>query len=92
MDIKRSSLAIMLLVLSPGFAWAQPQEAHGSPSFVENLVVSVLPFVIIAALIWFFFIRSVRNLQTSQVQEQRQHRENVEKLLERIAKALERKE
>lgn len=91
MNIKRSSFAIILLMLFSNFAWAEAQEAHGAPSFVENLIVSVLPFIIIALLIWFFFIRSVRNLQTSQVQEQRQHRENLEKLLERIAKALERK-
>ncbi len=83
----------MTLLLSFScFAWAQPQEAPRSPSVVENVMVSVLPIIVMALLIWFFFIRSVRKLQTSQVQEQRQHRENIEKLLERIAKALEAKD
>jgi large-conductance mechanosensitive channel len=52
----------------------------------------VLPFVVIAAFIWFVFIKGIRRIQDKQLEAQRQHNETMEKLLERIAKALEKKD
>ena len=90
MSLKRCSLAIALLLSFTCAAFGQTEEPPHT-SMIMNVVVSLLPIVLIAVFIWFFFVRSLRKLQTSAVDEQRQYRQNVEKLLERIATALEEK-
>jgi hypothetical protein len=90
MNLKRCSLALAVLLSFSFFAWAQTEEPPRT-SMIQNVFLSILPIVLIATFIWVFFIRTLRKLQTSQVEEQRQHRETIEKLLERIAKALEEK-
>jgi large-conductance mechanosensitive channel len=55
---------------------------------------SVGPFVLIAVLFYFFFVRAVnKNKKRSDdyMASQKQHNERVEQILERIAKALEQK-
>ncbi len=59
---------------------------------LESLVWSILPFVVIAGFIWFFFVRAFRGMQNRAVEMQKQHHDAVERLLERIAKALEKKD
>jgi large-conductance mechanosensitive channel len=84
-----ASAVVLVYTLS---AWAQPQEPAKSPSYTEGLIWSVLPFVAIAAFIWFFFVKGFRKIQDKYMQSQKQHNETMEKLLERIAKALEKKD
>ena len=76
----------------PFLASAEPQELPPAPSLIANLLYTLLPIVFIAVFIWFFFVRSIRKVQErglSAQSEQREHQERLEKLLERIARALE---
>lgn len=62
---------------------------------LANLFWTVVPFVIIGVLFYFFFIRTMRKNQKRSddyIMSQKQHHERVEQFLERIAKALEQKD
>ncbi len=87
--MKNVLLIITAVLAMPAIALAQTENAPPSPSTWENLIWSVIPILVIGVFIWFVFIRSVRKLQRTQIQEYRQHRDKVEQLLERIAKAVE---
>jgi flagellar biosynthesis/type III secretory pathway M-ring protein FliF/YscJ len=93
---RKHRLVALGVVLSFTFsAWAQSQEPPKNPSYVDSLIWSVLPLLsilAIAAFVWFFLIKGVRKIQNKAMEAQKQHRETVEKLLERIAKALEKKD
>jgi hypothetical protein len=86
----KNFLLIMAAVLAmPAVALAQPENAAPPQSIWGNLFWTVLPVLFIGVFIWIFFIRGIRKIQRTQIQEYRQHREKVEQLLERIAKAVE---
>jgi large-conductance mechanosensitive channel len=95
MNIKRLSVAFAVGSFLPLLAHAQTGEAGGNSSFLANLFWTVLPFVIIGVLFYFFFIRMINKNKTRSddyMASQKQHNERVEQLLERIAKALEQKD
>lgn len=93
MNTKHRSLILAFIFSIPFWASAQTQQAPPPPSSPENLLLNlfftVLPIVLIGAFIWFFFIRQMRGMWTQYEANQRHH-EAVEKLLERIAIALEK--
>ena len=94
MNIKRLSVAFAVVSFLPFLAHAQTGEASGGSSLLANLFWTVVPFVIIGVLFYFFFIRAIsKNKKRSDdyMASQKQHNERVEQILERIAKALEQK-
>src|SRR6266496_4104765 len=92
MNLKNRTFAIAIILSFSPSAWAQSQEPPRSGSMIESLIWSLLPFIAIAAFIWFFFVKAFRKMQDKAVDAQRQHNANMENLLERIAKALEKKD
>ena len=95
MNIKRLSVAFVVALFLPLLAHAQTGEASGGSSLLANLFWTVVPFVIIGVLFYFFFIRAVRKGRKQSddyTARQKQHNERIEQLLERIAKALEQKD
>jgi large-conductance mechanosensitive channel len=94
MNIKRLSIAFAAVFFLPLLAHAQNGESGGSNSMLANLLWTVAPFLVIAVLFYFFFIRAVRKGRKQSddyMARQKQHNERVEQFLERIAKALEQK-
>jgi hypothetical protein len=89
MNIKHRLLAFVMIVALQWAALAQSPDGPRGPSFIESLIWSVLPIVLIAAFIWLIFMRSVRKMQLGYREEMRKHQKTLESLLERIAKALE---
>jgi len=88
--MKKWLLTIATILVLPTAALAQSADAATqASSFWMSLFMTLLPIFFIGVFIWLFFIRGIRRLQNTQVQEYRQHREKVEQLLERIAKAVE---
>lgn len=87
--MKNLLLIIATVLVSPAIALAQTENTPPPPSTWENLFWTLLPIVLIGVFLWLFFIRGIRRIQKTQIQEYRQHREKVEQLLERIAKAVE---
>ena len=81
--------AVCLLPL-PLYA-QQQEEAATKPSTAEALMWSVLPIVIVGVLVFFFF-RFAQRKQRPLVARHQQHMERVEQSLDRIARALERKD
>jgi flagellar biosynthesis/type III secretory pathway M-ring protein FliF/YscJ len=65
MNHKHWLVALGLFLSITLSAWAEPQEPPKNPSFIESLIWiwSVLPFIVISAFIWFFFVKGFRNLQ-----------------------------
>jgi membrane protein implicated in regulation of membrane protease activity len=95
MNIKHLSVAFAVVLFLPLLAHAQTGEASGGSSPLANMLWSVGPFVLIAVLFYFFFIRAVRKGRKQSddyITSQKQHHERIEQLLERIAKALEQKD
>jgi F0F1-type ATP synthase membrane subunit b/b' len=95
MNIKRLSVAFVVVSFLPLCAHAQTGESGGSNSMLANLLWSVAPFVLIGILFYFFFIPMIRKNQkrsNDYIASQNQHNERVEQILERIAKALEQKD
>ena len=95
MKIKRLSVAFAGASFLPLLAHAQTGEASGGSSPFANLFWTVVPFVIIGVLFYFFFIRTISKNKTRSddyIASQKQHNERVEQILERIAKALEQKD
>ena len=82
---------MLCLVVAPVTTWAQGQDYGKPPSTIENLIWSILPIIVIAIFIWLFFIRNIKKMQHGYREEQRQHNRAVLELLERIAKALEKR-
>jgi len=85
---------ILALLLMFGVSAAEETRLQGPetpPSPLENLFWSVLPILIIAGFIWFFFSRVLRKSQKRSEDYMGavlQHNERVERLLERIAAGL----
>jgi F0F1-type ATP synthase membrane subunit b/b' len=95
MNIKRLSIAFAAVLFLPLLANAQTGEANGCGSLLANVFWTVVPFVIIGVLFYFFFIRTINKNKTRSddyIASQKQHNERVEQFLERIAKALEQKD
>lgn len=91
MNNKHRSLITAVLVSFPFWASAQTQPPPPPPSFMENLFATLFPIVLIGAFIWVFFVRHLRRMQ-NRIEAGRRHEEVMEKLLERIAMALEKKD
>ena len=93
MSFKHLSAASAVVLFLPVLAYAQTEDATKGASLLENVIWTILPFILIAGFIWFFFVRVVRKNQKRSddyMARQKQHNERVEQLLERIAKAVER--
>jgi prolipoprotein diacylglyceryltransferase len=89
MNTKHRSLILAFILSIPCWASAQTQQAPPPPSLIENLFFTLLPILLIGAFIWFFFIRQMRKMPY-RFEEAQRHNLAVEKLLERIAIALEK--
>jgi large-conductance mechanosensitive channel len=77
-----------------GFAQSERAQQPPPPSLLETLFFTLLPIFLIGIFIWFFFIRGIRRVQNTNkehIEAQKRHNETVEKLLERIAKAVEKR-
>src|SRR2546423_1371795 len=95
MNIKRSSFAFLLVSMFPLLAHAAEEEHGGGQSVLVGLFWTVLPILFVGVLVWWFLRGPVRKQQRrseNYIADQKQHNERVEQLLERIAKAAERKE
>jgi ATP-dependent Zn protease len=88
-------IALVASLLLPLAASARVDEpAANSPSALANALWGILPIVLIAVFIWFFFGRVLRKTQKrgdDYMATQKLHNDRVEQLLERIAKAVENK-
>ena len=94
MNTKHRSLVTAFVLILPLLASAQPeQQSTGNSSSAANIFFTLLPIVLIAAFIWFFYGRAVRTnvQQASYFAELKRHNDKMEQSLERIAKALEDK-
>jgi hypothetical protein len=89
--MKKISIIVATMSAMPAVALAQSAEMPKPSSAWENLFWTLLPIILIGVFLWLFFIRGIRKMQSGQIQEYRQHREKVEALLERIAKAVEKR-
>lgn len=67
---------------------AQQEASASRPSLLENIVLSVAPFLIVAGLVWWVFMGAVRKMN----RRTQEHHQRVQVLLERIATALEKKD
>jgi len=79
----------------PLFAHAATEETGNGPSALVGLFWIILPIILVGIVFWWFFGRFMRKQQmrsANYMSDQKQHNERVEQLLERIAKAVERKE
>ena len=75
---------------TPLVVLAASEDQPEQTSLLWSLVWSLVPILFIALIIWFFFVRGIRNYQRPIIERDRQHKERVEQLLERIARALEK--
>jgi len=73
--MKNILFTIAAVLAMPAVAWAQTEEVPKPPSMWENLFWTLLPILLIGVFIWIFFIRGIRRIQKTQIQEYRQHRE-----------------
>jgi hypothetical protein len=95
MNNKRASVTLLTLSIFPLLASAATEEAHTTPSVLVGLFWTIVPIVLAGVLVWWFLTRVVRKQATradNYIADQKQHHERVEQLLERIARAVERKE
>ena len=84
---------IALTVLLQSAAYAQPSQRRQNPATLESIVVTVLPILVVAAIVYFFIIRTNRkNADTSKeyIRRHEQHMDRIEQSLDRIASALEK--
>ena len=81
---------MIAVAVAPFVALAASEEQPEQTSLLWSLFWSLVPILFIALLIWFFFVRGIRNYQRPIIERDRQHKERVEQLLERIARALEK--
>jgi len=96
-SFSRLALAISSMFM-PFAVFAQDSDSGSSVGKMENVIFAILPFLILAVLFWFFFIRQVKKQQSSplvlrhqaHMDAQEQHMKRMEQLLERIAMALEK--
>jgi membrane protein implicated in regulation of membrane protease activity len=92
MNIKPLTGIVIAVSMFPLLAHAQAAETGRGASALVAVFWSVLPIIVVAALIWWFFSRAVRKTQKRSedyVTAQKLHNERVEQLLERIAKVIE---
>jgi hypothetical protein len=82
-------LIVMFWVALPVLAQADSEGAR--PSKLEGLLWSLGPVAIIASLVY-WLLRSATRGQKVQIDRYHQHMERVEQSLDRIARALERKD
>jgi hypothetical protein len=92
MKTKHRSLILAFVFSTPFLASAQTEQAPPQPSFIANLFFTLLPILLIGAFIWFFFVRQIRGISNNRMDEIQRHNLAVEKLFERIAIALEKKD
>jgi large-conductance mechanosensitive channel len=85
------AIAAFFSLTFTGFAQSETAQQPPPPSLLENIFFTLLPIILIGAFIWFFFIKNIRKIQNTSVEVAQQHHEKVEKLLERIARALEKR-
>jgi ribosomal protein S27AE len=94
-DMRIRWIAIVCWLMIQFAAEAQNRSrGNEGESSLMNIVWSVVPIVIIAIFIWFFFVRGARKNQDKTeeyIKAQRQHEARMEHFLERIALALEGK-
>jgi hypothetical protein len=88
--------AIAAVLSLPLAALAQSERVQeaSAGTFLETLFFALLPVLLIGAFIWLFVMKGMRGMQKKNfehVEEQKRHNEVVEKSLERIAKALEKR-
>ena len=81
---------MIAVAVAPRVALAASEEQPEQTSLLWSLFWSLVPILFIALLIWFLFVRGIRNYQRPIIERDRQHKECVEQLLERIARALEK--
>jgi flagellar biosynthesis/type III secretory pathway M-ring protein FliF/YscJ len=84
------TVIVIAVAVAPFVALAASEEQPEQTSLLWSLFWSLVPILFIALLIWFFFVRGIRNYQRPIIERDRQHKERVEQLLERIARALEK--
>src|SRR6516164_425603 len=75
MNVKFRPVALAAIVFFNLSALAQSQEPPKNPSAIESFIWSILPLVIIAAFIWFVFIKGIRKVQEKSLEAHRQHNE-----------------
>jgi len=80
------SLGLVFVTTLP--LMAQPEPSGRPPSLLENIIWSVAPFLIVAGIVWWFFMGAVRKMH----KRTQDHNQRVQVLLERIATALEKKD
>ncbi len=80
------SLAVLFVATIP--LMAQPEASGRTPSLLENIVLSVGPFLIVAGIVWWVFLGAVRKMN----RRTQEHNQRVLVLLERIATAVEKKD
>jgi ATP-dependent Zn protease len=88
------TLTMVGAIFAPLFAYAQSAESSPQSSALASFCWSVLPIIVVAMFVWWFFIRAVRKGQgktNDYIAKQTQHMQRVEQLLERIAVAVEKK-
>ena len=95
----RSVMAVIIgSVFTPMLALAQDSNGDTGSHKLTDFIFSVVPFIILAVLFWFFFRKQIRNQQTSPLVKRQQayldcheqHMKRMEQLVERIAVALEK--
>jgi len=84
------TVIVISVTVAPLVAHAAQEEQPEQTSLLWGLFWSLVPILFIALIIWFFFVRGIRNYQRPMIERDRQHKERVEQLLERIARALEK--
>lgn len=85
-------MALTLLLHSTA-AYAQSSQRRQDPATLESIVVTVLPILVVAAIVYFLFIRGYRkNVDTNKeyIRRHEQHMDRLEQSLDRIASALEK--
>jgi hypothetical protein len=94
MNSKHALLTAAAAVL-PLLAHAQVEETGKTASPLVAVFWSVLPIILVAVVVWWFFSRLVRKNQKRSddyIADQKRHNERVEQLLDRIANAIEKKD
>jgi hypothetical protein len=97
MSTKKLLIRAGALRLIPALAYAQEHAGTPENSLWLNLIVTVLPFAILAPLVWLALRWSRKKMEgmmkptLEHYQKQVQHMERVELSLERITKALEKR-
>ena len=95
MNSKQSLATLIAISMFPVYAYAETEQTGNGQSPLIGIFWTIVPIILAGIVVWWFFGRFVRKQQTrseNYLADQKQHNERVEQLLERIAKAVERKE